>query len=219
MGLLESLGGLVLIAGGVYAVVSYSSSKDNSDRLKSELMKNNNSCKNLIYKYNKSVSEGRPIMSHDEFIKELDKIIKNPKEKQQALDEIRFKEEFKEKEIQKQRERRKIGYKYDTEIFEIFDTNRELDYEELIPQIELKFRLDRKEAIILFELWKKNGLITSCNWNKNKWEVGYTLRFELYSIDKNDLTLDKWLVINNKKLNPMSDEEKRYCRLDEDLPF
>ena len=155
-------------------------------------------------------------MPYTELMKEIDKIIKDPKERQASINQINSREENKEKAWQEEREKRKIGYKYQNEIFEIFDTNRELSYNELHAKIELKFRLKQEEANKLLKLWKKNKLIEKCYWNSKKWEVGAVLTSDIYSIDKNDMTRDKWLILNNKILNPESIEEKEY---EDDLPF
>lgn len=216
MEFLESIGVLSLIFGGIYALTTYTKNKDNSDRLKNELIKNNNSCKNLIFQYNQSINKGKPIMSYPELMKEIDKIIKDPKERQASINQINSREDYKEKARQEEREKRKIGYKYQNEIFEIFDTNRELSYNELHAQIELKFRLKQEEANKLLKLWRKNQLIEKCYWNSKKWEVGSVLTSDIYSIDKNDMTRDKWLILNNKTLNPESVEEEEY---DDGLPF
>lgn len=218
MEFLESIGVLALIFGGIYALATYTTNKDNSDRLKKELIKNNNSCINLIFQYNQSIKKGKPIMPYTELMKEIDKIIKDPKERQASINQINSREENKEKAWQEEREKRKIGYKYQNEIFEIFDTNRELSYNELHAKIELKFRLKQEEANKLLKLWKKNQLIKKCYWNLKKWEVGAVLTSDIYSIDKNDMTRDKWLILNNKTLNPESIEEEEYYD-DDGLPF
>lgn len=216
MEFLESIGVLALTSVGIYAIVTYTTNKDNSDRLKKELIKNNDSCKNLIFQYNQSIKKGNPIMSYAELMKEIDKIINDPKERQASINQINSLEEIKEKAWQNAREKRKIGYKYQNEIFEIFDTNRELSYTELHTKIELKFRLEQEEAHKLLMLWEENRLVEKCYWNSKKWEVGDVLTSDSYSIDKNDMTRRKWLTLNNKILDPESIEEKEY---EDDLPF
>jgi hypothetical protein len=216
MELLESIGILSLIFGGIYFLLNNNKNKEYSQRLKNELIKNNSSCNNLIFKYNQSIDKGKPIMTYTELMKEIDIIIKDPAERQESINRINRIEDNKEKAIQENRENRKIGYKYQIEIFEIFDTNRELSYKELHENVELKFRLDQDEATKLLKLWKKNQLINKCYWNSKKWEVGSVLTSDSYSIDKNDMTRNKWLIINNKILDPISFEEEEY---DDGLPF
>lgn len=210
MDIVTSIGWLTIIAivGGV--IFHFMTKKEMSETEYRRLVKNNDKCQELIRKHNNAVAEGRSVLSNTEFQKQLQKILKDPNERQQALDKIEQREKEKAELELDRRNRRKIGYKYETEIFEIFDIERELNHEALIEKIKFKFNTNDNQALKLLRIWYDNGLVSKCNWATKKWEIGYVLTSDIYKIDDNDLTRDTWLKQNGKTLKPESREYLRY---------
>jgi hypothetical protein len=202
MDIVTSIGWLAImaIAGGI--IFHFISKKDSEEWENRKLIPNNDKCQDLIRKHNQAVMEGRPALPHHAFQKELKKILQDPKEKQQALDRIAQKEKEKEEQELERRNRRKVGYKYETEIFEIFDTEHVLDQEVLIKKIKLRYNTDDNQAMKLLKIWDENGLISETDWKSKKWKVGNVLTLDIYKIDATDLTRKTWLEQHGKTLKP-----------------
>lgn len=207
---LEAIGAISLILLGLYFFMQNDLQKAQRDKKISEFAKHSWTAKILIYDYYKSVNNGNPIMSKKEYNKTLSKILNNPIEiklvnesiKESIDTENRFKEENKIK--------RKVGYKYDVEIFEIFDLNRELPLTELLRKIEYKLNKNENQSNEILNIWIENSLINNCPWDNNLYEVGNVLISDYYKLDENDITRKKWLEINNKTLNSESLESLKY---------
>lgn len=210
MEFLEAIGGLSLVAIGLYFLFKYADYKEQSDIENKRLIENNGSCQNLITKYNSSVAAGNPIMTSSQLTKRLNEIIRNPEVRENARKGIERKYELEKIRDQRLRNQRKVGYKYEIEIFEIFDTNRELSHQNLISMIQLKFNLSAIKVSELVAKWKENQLIDKCSWNDNNWEVGLILTKEYFKIDETDLTRSKWLEQEGKTLKPESNEYRKY---------
>lgn len=231
MGIVESIGWIVIIFGSFYLLLGYISGKESKKRNLQELIQNNSKCQELIRKETKIIHgingkilriESNPIFNcegeiiNQKLKKELLQIINDPVEEQNTLENIRKKQLQKEKSEQESevlwRNRRKIGYKYEIEIFEIFGSKQELSTDKLLLLIESKFNVSDEKAIDIFNIWKANGLICECAWNSNNYEVGWPLTFAYDCIDKNDLSREKWLNQNNITLEPESKEYLDYVR-------
>lgn len=192
------------------------------------LIKNSDTCKELTYKYNNSLDKGKPLMDKNAFQKELIRIVSDPNEEKAIIAKIKRDEESREIFRQRNRDMRKLGYKYEEEIFELFDTRRELDYGQILEgirkiyKLEIKGNIDQDEMLEkccradeLFSIWVENYLIQRCEWNTGHFKVGYVLEFETFSIDENDMTREKWLKQKGKSLVDHTDGcYKRYiaCR-------
>jgi hypothetical protein len=204
MDIVNSIGWLAITAIGGGIIFHFISKKDSEEWENRRLIPNNDKCQDLINKHNQAVMEGRPVLPNHEFQKKLKKILQDPKEKQQALDRIAQKEKEKEEQELNRRNRRKVGYKYETEIFEIFDTEHVLSQEVLINKIKIKYNTDDSQAMKLLEIWDENGLISETNWKSKTWEVGFVLTLEIYKIDDTDLTRETWLEQHGKTLKQKS---------------
>lgn len=217
MGFIELVGWFAISAIGFCLLLLYVSNKKKLDDEKDKLIANNDKCQALINRYNNSVIDEKPIMTYSELKKKLHQILKDPDEVQEALERIKWKEKLDEEYEQMRRERRKVGYKYEIEIFEIFDTNRELSELELISRIESKFNINTLGAAELLKLWSANKLVMLCSRETKYWKIGYTLTLESSNIDKTDLTRAKWLNQQGKTLKPGSKDLSVIDNLD--LPF
>lgn len=210
MGFIELIGWLTLILGGGYFFLVYKTNEIDANNQIDKLIEHNDKCQDLIRERNRLVMSNKPTITHIELKKKLHEILNDPKEKQQSLQKIKSKKEFHEELNQINRNRRKCGYKYEIEIFEIFNTNREISFQDLISSIEFKFNVNNFQANELFDIWNENKLIEICQWNKNNWQVGKTLTCEFSNIDQTDLTRDKWINQRGKTLKPESIEYKTY---------
>ncbi len=210
MEFLEAIGGLSLVAIGLYFLFKYADHKEQSDRENKRLIENSGNCQRLIREYYSSVAAGKPIMTSRQLKKQLNEIIRNPEAREYERKVIERRNESEKKLEQKIRNQRKIGYKYEIEIFEIFDTNRELSHKNLILKIQLNFNINAVKANELLVEWKENELIKKCTWNDNNWEVGIILTDEFFNFDETDLTRRKWLAQEAKTLKPESNEYRKY---------
>lgn len=210
MGFIESIGWLTIIFGGVCFVLIYLNRRNKIEHNEGEFIQNNKSCQDLINTYNQSVIDGRPIMSSDELKKKLRKIIKDPQEKQNALDTIKVKYELNKASKQTFRNKRKVGYRYEIDIFEIFGSNRELAKYELLSSIKSRFNIDDNQANEILKLWRENQLVEICPWNIKNWEIGDVLTHEYYKLDEDDLTRQKWLDQHGVAIKPISKEYRDY---------
>ena len=210
MKFIEFIGWSALVVGVGYLLLLYIYYKEESYQEKRELIANSFRCQNLIDSYNRSLIMGRPIMTDVELNRKLNQIIKDPIEAQDALERMKRKKETDKEYKQRVRNRRKVGYKYEIEIFEIFDTNRELSEQKLLRETESKFSINEAQAKELLQLWIDNRLVEACPWNPKIFDVGDTLKSESLSIDKTDLTRSKWLKKHGKTLKPISKECKEY---------
>lgn len=202
MDIVNSIGWLTIMATAGGAFFYYISKKDSDEWENRRLIPHNDKCQDLINKHNQAVREGRPVLPDHEFQKKLRKILQDPKEKQQALDRIAQIERKKEEEQQERRNMRKVGYKYDTDIFEIFDTDPVLGQEVLLKEIKHRYNTDDHQAMKLLKIWNENGLISETDWKSKAWEVGNVLTLDLYKIDPMDLTRQTWLEQQGKTLKP-----------------
>lgn len=142
-------------------------------------------------------------LSEFEFDKELKKVFRDSKEKEAAINKKR---EYDERHLayqlaneQKQKENRKFGYKYENDIFEIFNIDDELLTMEIIIRISDHYNIHASEAEDILELWYRNSLLSYSRKN-DIYSIGLILTSEYFSLTESDLTRSKWLKINNKEL-------------------
>ena len=210
--MLESIGFLTVVGVVIYFLINNTDSNAQKKRIEGELIENSYACQSLIREFNKCHSNGKPLMSNELLRKKLREIIKDPQEKQRITENILNKKTQIKKDEEERLRRIKVGYKYDEQIFEIFDNNRELSKTELMQSIKEKFRFNNlEESENLFEIWSKNWLISTCLWNRANWEIGSTLD-RSYDRSTGDITYDVWLKERNIILKPESDEYDEYFK-------
>lgn len=142
-------------------------------------------------------------LSEFEFDKELNKVFRDSKEKEAAINKKR---EYDERHLayqlaneQEQKENRKFGYKYENDIFEIYNIDDELSTMEIIIRISDHYNIHTSEAEDILELWHRNSLLSYSRKN-DIYSIGLILTSEYFSLTESDLTRSKWLKINNKEL-------------------
>lgn len=214
MGFLEAIGGLVLMIIGVAVFAGWNIRNDNIKKERKMLVEFNDACNDLIYRFNKSIRLGSPIMSNEELNKELDKIMKDSEQVRQARE--RFNDKLVSEEKKKQEYKntllldRAMGIQYKLEVFEIFDLNIELLEEELFGRIKSKYGSHNHNQINeLIKQWEYHKLIEKSFVSKKYWVVGKTLTTQnpiLYEFwDKQYKSeRDVWLLQENKTLLPNS---------------
>jgi len=142
-------------------------------------------------------------LSEFEFDKELKKVFRDSKEKEAAINKKREYDEwhlaYQLANEQKQKENRKFGYKYENDIFEIFNIDDELSTMEIIIRISDHYNIHTSEAEDILELWHRNSLLSYSRKN-DIYSIGIILTSEYFSLTESDLTRSKWLKINNKEL-------------------
>ena len=142
-------------------------------------------------------------LSEFEFDKELNKVFRDSKEKEPAINKKR---EYDERHLanqlaneQEQKENRKFGYKYENDIFEIYNIDDELSTMEIIIRISDHYNIHTSEAEDILELWHRNSLLSYSRKN-DIYSIDLILTSEYFSLTESDLTRSKWLKINNKEL-------------------
>lgn len=89
---------------------------------------------------------------------------------------------------------------------------------EILSGIQSKINVDAEKEEELVKIWLKNFLIAPCPWNPLMFEVGDVLKSEYYSLDKSDLTREKWLNEHRIILKPESKEYWAWAN-NSSLPF
>ena len=211
--MLESIGVLAIVVLGFFLFMNYIENKDVNDRKRQNMIKNSWKCGSLIREYNKSLEDGNSKMTYDQLQKKIDEILKNKEDRDEILETIKRKEDNEIERAIENRNKRKVGYKYEEEIFKIFNDNTELSKEDLIIGVRNQFKIHDSDGIMnLLEVFESNSLIELCFWNKNNYEIGYILKYELYKIDNEDLIWSEWIKKNNIKLKPESEELKKHFK-------
>ncbi|WP_308991620.1 hypothetical protein QLS71_006280 [Mariniflexile litorale] len=181
-----------------------------------ELINNCNECRIYASYYDVSLDEIRNIQGFKKHRIELLKIINEPANRKEALESISEKKQIKLNQIKDFENKRKIGYKYENEIFEIFDTYYKLTQDEIIDGFMKKFSTNQTKATEIFQECYNNWLITKVNTriptDEVFYEVGFILDSDGYKLTQNDLTRKEWLKKNNKVLD-------HRINLANDLPF
>ncbi len=197
-------------------LLSNSENKENNRLKRSEMIQKSLACKSFIYKYEKSVKEGKPIMTISELNKAIDDYLKTPEAKDEIQQNIDSELSFKKKHELFINENKKVKYKYENEIYNIFNAQHELNKVVLIDSIEKTYRIEKKEEVEkIIELWLKHQLIEICSWNKTNYTIGFTLSNDLYNPIE-DLNWERWLKENEIQLI-YSKEYQDY--INEPLPF
>lgn len=217
--MLESIGGLTIVALAVFLFFNYLEVKDYKEKEKQQIIKHSWACKIFISDYERSVKKGKPIMTESQFKKSLNKILKDKRVLLEVEKSIKLNEEEELRRSNLKRKWRKIGYKYEENIFRIFNNNRELSKDALLfgAAVECKIS-DLGEVQELLKFWGENRLIQSCFWNKAVFEIGDVLTSKYYKIDDEDLIWEEWLNLNNIELKPFSEEFKNFQK-NNPLPF
>lgn len=209
--MLEAIGTLSIIGFIIILVINYYNSLDSKKHGNGMYIKHSTRCQDLIYDYNKSLDSGKPIMSAYKLQKELNRIVSDSNERKYIDEFLKSKVEDNQKWMLKRKEFRKTGYKYENDIFEIFNSDRELSREEILMRMPTKYFVNGINNLEnIFSIWHQNDLITLCAWNKNKFHVGDTLTDEEYKIIESDLTHTDWLKLNKIILKEHSIEYNEY---------
>jgi hypothetical protein len=202
MGFLESVGLLAVIILSLAIAVYFTIGADQYVEGNKELIECSEKCQLLIEQSRAESINGIRSLSGTQLNRKIRRILKDPVEFQKAQDKLKQKREFEAQRNLERRNNRKIGFKYDTAIFEIFSTRRSLRENELIAKIKTKLRVDDIEARNIFKIWHDHNLITYKYDRPDEWEVGLILIADCYKIDPGDITRTDWLQQNGLNLDP-----------------
>jgi hypothetical protein len=186
MSLLHSIGFLAVIAVLVYLLLSYFDSRQESDHEFKELSKYNDKCRKLTSE--QFIPKKK--LEYRELEKRMKQILKDPREVENALENKAKEKENDKINEQRKRDRRKIAYKYENELFEIFGTSYEITESQLLDGIKAKFRLNQEEAYELINSLNAELILMS---GTTKCTLGPALTYDALCIDENDMSFDKWL--------------------------
>lgn len=211
--MLESIGIIAIMAVAFYVYINYIDTKEREDKLKNKVLKNSGAAYDLVDKYNASIRSGKPIMTKAELDQRLKNISNSPSERRAVLQKEQESFQREQNRKEEMRVKRRYGYKYDVDIFEIFGANREMNEDNLTESIVKRFMLDPLESKVLLRTWEDNELIKRCQWNKSTFEIGSLLSYPV--IDASDLVYSNWLKDNNIQLEERS---KEYQEWSDSLP-
>ena len=189
--------------------------KDRIEKENRKLYKYSSEATRLIHENNES-SGAKKL----EVQKRLNEVFDNPIERQNALNKANDAAELKKVREEEQKKRlrayRRVGHRYDEQIFLIFDGAQELSQSALLSHIQLAFNLNTTGATELLKIWEDNHLISKCHWDRQSYEVGYVLSMDC--LLEEDITYLSWLSANSKQLKQPTEKHQEY--LDENqLPF
>lgn len=211
--LFATLGLFTVIAILLYRFLNANEESKLKEKKEIELMENSHECRDLGYSNNLNFNE---MLSRPNLNKELRQLIKDPKIRNVALKSVVEKKAVKQSEEQGYINKRKIGYKYENEIFEVFDTYYKLTQDEIVESFLNKFSTNRTKATEIFQECLNNWLITRVNTiiktDEVFYSVGLILDYDKFKLTHTDITRDEWLKKNNKKL-------EHRVNLENDLPF
>lgn len=177
--------------------------KEDSKRMV-ELMENSNECRNYANLYSASIAEILNSGLYREQRRRLLEMINDPEIRADALKNLEEKRE--EKRLQKQEliNKRKVGYKYENEIFEVFDSYYKLTENEILEGFMVKFSTNRTKAAEIFQICIQNWLIMEVSTIKKQdeifYKIGPILDAKEYKLTNSDLTRKEWLERNNKSI-------------------
>lgn len=200
IGFLEATGILAIISVIGYLILQFADRKEYEDKEKNKLMANNKKCREIRRENLNAMDEGKPYLTERELDKILNEVINDPDEKRIAYEKINEDAVREERRDIENRNMRKIGYKYEIEIFEIFYIDPVLSEDQLLLRIGEKFSLNETRSKELFVVWSNNRLIREIYDEPNHWQVGHILTFDIYSLDETDLTWQKWLDQQEKRV-------------------
>lgn len=168
--------------------------------------------KKKIERENKILKKYSPKCKGETREKKINQILSDPTEREFA--KSKYLEEFKQKELDITK-KRKIGYKYELDIFSIFDKFEKYDNksykgyywhglkeapikEELLQSIEEHFSVDLNNATQILKTWEENHLV--CH-SEGYYCVGEVLSFSstydtTYKLTSIDLTYEQWRAKN-----------------------
>jgi hypothetical protein len=201
--MLETIGILTLIALVFYIAMQYQNQSDIKKSDRQQLINDSRKCQSLIYNYNRSIESNKPLMRYEQLQEELDKIINNPVEIKEIENLRKLQQQSKIKDAIRLKEYRKIGYQYEKDIFEIFDTNEILTYSKIKFLLQDKyFEKPSTEIDLIFSIWEQNYLVQKCYGELDTWEIGFILTSDIHKLIPTDLTWEEWLKLNNKTKEP-----------------
>ena len=227
LSILELIGIISIIVVAIYISVKYEQSRNKNDEEDKFMMNKSWTFRDLRSQYEESVRNGKPIMTSAEYEKKKAEILDSKEEKEKVHNEIKKIEESDLKRKIENRRKRKIGYKYEDEIFQIFYDDRELRLDTIFREIRGFYvvapeNYDPEDTYYntvdsIFNLWIENSLIEKCYWSNDKfendfYEVGKTLTDPYYRIDEEDIILQEWLDDYPITLKPHCKEYDLYIK-------
>lgn len=190
---LQAIGGIFLFGLLIYIMMQYQTNKEETEKSNRELAQHSWKAKDFMREYSISTRNENPIMSRDKFNKRLSEILNDPEERKLINESIKRVIEDKNRIKTENKRKRKVGYKYDIEIFEIFGTNNELSKGELLKSIIMKYDKNEIGANEVLNIWLENNLVSKCYNNQQMYKVGDVLEDSFYKIDEEDITRNEWL--------------------------
>lgn len=190
MELLAIIGAIAIFAILIYLGFTYDKYKVRKRKELEFFVKYNSKCAELANPIGIKVLE-IPIMK-----KKIKEILRNGKEREEAYLNKEKEDKVNFRRIQSNERKRKIGYKYQEEIFNIFRYKRKLTRIELLNKIANAYKKNMEESESLLEIWIENWLVKNIVIDGRKtpeYEVGLILNSKLHSKFEDDQTYDEWL--------------------------
>jgi hypothetical protein len=216
-----AIGWLAILAGIVYLIFGIVSKKEDEKRENEILKKYSDKCEETKRKYPYEMTNEQ----YTNYQKEIKQILSDPKERASARKKYFDEQNAKE---QDKINKRKIGYKYEIDIYEIFykfeqdgiyvlekwsighgyNVKRGPNHKEIIEAIQKKYSIDSDKAKSILEIWCDNWLVS----RGENYQIGLVLTFhgtskyrlDEYKITNTDLTYEQWKAIKKYKKDILS---------------
>jgi hypothetical protein len=163
-----AIGWLVVIGGVIYLIIKIISSKEDTKKENETLRNYSDKCKNLPF-YG---------ITYEEREKKIKEILSNSEEREKARNKYRDEQHAK---VQDKIKKRKLGYKYEIDIYEIFyefehesiyvlekwkignlyNVKRAPNHNEMIKAIQKKYSINSDKANSILEIWRDNWLVNA----------------------------------------------------------
>ncbi|OYQ36063.1 hypothetical protein CHU92_10360 [Flavobacterium cyanobacteriorum] len=135
--MLEAIGGMTVFGIIVIIVLKYHTVREDKKFYRENYSKYSPQCQYLLYEYNQAKKNKKPFITSKQLIKEMDRILSSHSERK-IIDEAIRNEKIRKHILEmKMKEYRKIGYKYEEDIFSIFNNKNNISTEYLLSEIEV----------------------------------------------------------------------------------
>jgi len=218
--MLEGIVFVVVVVVVVYISIQYYARQEREEYYRRKITANSLEYINLVGNYNKSVKQGKPIMSKIEFERKkkeiinshtsrlkIDRAVEDEQNRAQLSAEKYAKERaaYLNENLEENTKKRKFGNNFDEVIFKIFNDRWELTKDELLDGIDesrdLPFVYKEGQQYYISEmflssekilnLWIENSLIKKLYLGKNRDEIYYTVGYILTEMEYKINSSDK----------------------------
>ncbi|MFC2121109.1 hypothetical protein ACFLTI_05895 [Bacteroidota bacterium] len=167
--MLEAIGGITLFFIALILLIKYIENHEFKKKEDEELIQANERCQKLIRDFElKDLINTGCKMTYEELMNEVQKIMKDPKERQNARDNLVMKKKSdKERKITRLKQEIDIDRKYNEFVKGVFNNQDTINISRLIDSIKNRYDFDDEQAKDLYHTLALHRLVMSNLENKN----------------------------------------------------